>query len=82
MTGVPPGAVTLTFTGEGVSASVTLNNVNAGNEITVEHRPDLVTFFMSGYMDDAFGEDTSTFHVPVDCIQKSFSPKRAGGQGP
>jgi hypothetical protein len=56
--------------------------VNAGNEFTVEHRPDLVTFFMSGYMDDAFGEDTSTFHVPVDCIQKSFSPKRAGGQGP
>ena len=30
MTGVPPGTVTLTFTGEGVSASLTLNNVNAG----------------------------------------------------
>ena len=40
----------------------------------VEHRPDLVAFFMSGYMDDAFGEDTSTFPVPVDFIQKPFSP--------
>jgi len=28
MNGVPPGAVTLTFTGEGVSASLTLNNVD------------------------------------------------------
>ena len=38
MTGVPPGAVTLNFTGEGVSASITLNNVNAGDEIRVEVR--------------------------------------------
>ena len=36
MTGVPPGTVTLTFTGEGVSASLTLNNVNAGDEIRIE----------------------------------------------
>ena len=38
MNGVPPGAVTLTFTGEGVSASLTLNNVNAGDEIRIEVR--------------------------------------------
>jgi hypothetical protein len=38
MTGVPPGAVTLTFTGEGVSASITLNNVNVGDEIRIEVR--------------------------------------------
>jgi len=40
MNGVPPGAVTLTFTGEGVSASITLNNVNAGDEIRIEVRLD------------------------------------------
>ena len=38
MNGVPPGAVTLTFTGEGVSASLTLNNVNAGDEIRIDVR--------------------------------------------
>jgi hypothetical protein len=38
MTGVPPGNVTLTFTGEGVSASITLNNVQAGDEISIEVR--------------------------------------------
>jgi uncharacterized protein DUF5666 len=38
MTGVPPGAVTLTFTGEGVSASITLNNVNVGDEIRIDVR--------------------------------------------
>jgi Domain of unknown function (DUF5666) len=38
MNGVPPGTVTLTFTGEGVSASLTLNNVNAGDEIRIEVR--------------------------------------------
>jgi Domain of unknown function (DUF5666) len=38
MNGVPPGTVTLTFTGEGVSASITLNNVNAGDEIRIEVR--------------------------------------------
>jgi hypothetical protein len=38
MNGVPPGAVTLTFTGEGVSASITLNNVQAGDEIRIEVR--------------------------------------------
>ena len=38
MTGVPPGNVTLTFTGEGVSASITLNNVQAGDEIRIEVR--------------------------------------------
>ena len=38
MNGVPPGAVTLTFTGEGISASITLNNVSAGDEIRIEVR--------------------------------------------
>ena len=38
MNGVPPGTVTLTFTGEGVSASITLNNINAGDEIRIEVR--------------------------------------------
>jgi uncharacterized protein DUF5666 len=38
MTGVPPGNVTLTFTGEGISASITLNNVQAGDEIRIEVR--------------------------------------------
>jgi hypothetical protein len=38
MNGVPPGTVTLTFTGEGVSASITLNNVNAGDEIRIDVR--------------------------------------------
>ncbi len=38
MNGVPPGTVTLTFAGEGVSASITLNNVNAGDEIRIEVR--------------------------------------------
>ena len=36
MNGVSAGAVTLTFTGEGVSASLTLNNVNSGDEIRME----------------------------------------------
>ena len=36
MKGVLPGIVTLTFTGEGVSASLTLNHVNAGDEIRME----------------------------------------------
>jgi DNA-binding response OmpR family regulator len=40
----------------------------------VEQRPALVTLFMSGYMDDALGEDTSVLPVPVDFIQKPFSP--------
>jgi two-component system, cell cycle sensor histidine kinase and response regulator CckA len=40
----------------------------------VQQRPDLITLFMSGYMDDALGEDTSTLPVPVDFIQKPFSP--------
>src|SRR5262245_56129989 len=38
MDGVPPGTVTLTFAGEGVSASITLNNVAAGDEIRIEVR--------------------------------------------
>jgi hypothetical protein len=38
LTGVPPGAVTLTFTGNGVSASITLNNVDVGDEIRIEIR--------------------------------------------
>ena len=40
----------------------------------VEQRPDLITLFMSGYMDDALGEDTAMFPVPVDFIQKPFTP--------
>jgi two-component system, cell cycle sensor histidine kinase and response regulator CckA len=39
----------------------------------VEQRPGLVTLFMSGYLDDAVGE-TSAQLVPVDFIQKPFSP--------
>jgi two-component system, cell cycle sensor histidine kinase and response regulator CckA len=39
----------------------------------VEQRPDMVTLFMSGYMDDALGDD-ATLRVPVDFIQKPFSP--------
>lgn len=38
MNGVPPGTVTLNFAGDGVSASITLNNVNAGDEIRIEVR--------------------------------------------
>ena len=40
----------------------------------LEQRPELATLFMSGYMDDALGEETSTEHVPADFIQKPFSP--------
>ena len=40
----------------------------------VAERPDLITLFMSGYMDDALGLDTSALPVPVDFIQKPFSP--------
>jgi DNA-binding response OmpR family regulator len=39
----------------------------------VEQRPGLVTLFMSGYLDDALGE-TSGLPLPVDFIQKPFSP--------
>ncbi len=40
----------------------------------VEQRPEMVTLFMSGYMDDALGENTFALPVPVDFIQKPFSP--------
>ena len=40
----------------------------------IDQRPALATLFMSGYMDDALGDDTSSFQVPVDFIQKPFSP--------
>jgi two-component system, cell cycle sensor histidine kinase and response regulator CckA len=40
----------------------------------VAQRPALVTLFMSGYMDDALGEDASVLPVPVDFIHKPFSP--------
>jgi two-component system, cell cycle sensor histidine kinase and response regulator CckA len=40
----------------------------------VAERPGMPALFMSGYMDDALGEDVSTFRVPVDFIQKPFSP--------
>jgi CheY-like chemotaxis protein len=39
----------------------------------VAERPELVTLFMSGYTNDALGEDTAA-PVPVDFIQKPFSP--------
>jgi hypothetical protein len=38
LTGVPPGTVTLTFTGQNVSASITLNNVSIGDEIRIDVR--------------------------------------------
>jgi hypothetical protein len=38
LTGVPPGTVTITFTGNNVSASITLNDVNVGDEIRLEVR--------------------------------------------
>jgi DNA-binding response OmpR family regulator len=38
----------------------------------IEHRPEIATLFMSGY--EALGEDASSFPVPVDFIQKPFSP--------
>jgi hypothetical protein len=39
LNGVPPGTVTLTFTGDGgLSASITLNNVSAGDEIRIDVR--------------------------------------------
>jgi DNA-binding response OmpR family regulator len=37
-------------------------------------RPDMPTLFMSGYMEDALGEAASLLPVPVDFIQKPFSP--------
>jgi two-component system, cell cycle sensor histidine kinase and response regulator CckA len=37
-------------------------------------RPTLATLFMSGYMDDALGEDAAALPVPVEFIQKPFSP--------
>jgi two-component system, cell cycle sensor histidine kinase and response regulator CckA len=40
----------------------------------IEQRPALATLFMSGYTDDTLGDDTSSFRVPVDFIQKPFSP--------
>jgi DNA-binding NtrC family response regulator len=40
----------------------------------VAERPGLATLFMSGYMDDALGEETSSLPVPVDFIQKPFLP--------
>jgi two-component system cell cycle sensor histidine kinase/response regulator CckA len=40
----------------------------------VAQRPTLATLFMSGYIDDALGEDTSSLPVPVDFIQKPFAP--------
>ena len=39
----------------------------------VAERPGLATLFMSGYMDDALGEDTSSLPL-VDFIQKPFLP--------
>lgn len=41
----------------------------------VAARPGLTTLFMSGYMDDALGEDTASLPVLVDFIQKPFSPR-------
>ena len=38
LNGVPPGTVTITFTGNNISASITLNNVAVGDEIRIEVR--------------------------------------------
>jgi hypothetical protein len=38
LTGVPPGTVTMTFTGENISASITLNNVAIDDEIRIDIR--------------------------------------------
>jgi DNA-binding NtrC family response regulator len=38
-------------------------------------RPGLPTLFMSGYMDDALGDEMNPTIMPVDFIQKPFSPK-------
>ena len=40
----------------------------------VEQRPGLTTLFMSGYMDDTLGEDTTSSPVLVDFIHKPFLP--------
>jgi DNA-binding response OmpR family regulator len=40
----------------------------------VTARPGLTTLFMSGYMDDTLGEETSSLPVLVDFIQKPFLP--------
>lgn len=40
----------------------------------VQERPSLITLFMSGYMNDALGDDAAALPVPVDFIQKPFSP--------
>ena len=40
----------------------------------IEQRPALATLFMSGYIDDALREAASALSVPVDFIQKPFSP--------
>lgn len=40
----------------------------------VQERPSLITLFMSGYMNDALGDDALALPVPVDFIQKPFSP--------
>jgi DNA-binding response OmpR family regulator len=40
----------------------------------VAERPDMPTLFMSGYLDDALGEAAAMLPVPVDFIQKPFSP--------
>jgi|SRR5262245_51631244 len=40
----------------------------------VAERPGMPTLFMSGFMDDALGEADSMLPVPVDFIQKPFSP--------
>jgi two-component system, cell cycle sensor histidine kinase and response regulator CckA len=40
----------------------------------VAERPDMPTLFMSGYMDDALGAEASVLPVPVDFIEKPFTP--------
>ena len=37
-------------------------------------RPDTQTLFMSGYMDDTLGDDTTSLPVLVDFIHKPFLP--------
>ena len=40
----------------------------------VAERPGLTTLFMSGYMDDALGDDNTALPVLVDFIHKPFLP--------
>jgi two-component system cell cycle sensor histidine kinase/response regulator CckA len=50
-----------------------LHGPELATRLVADH-PNMPTLFMSGYMDDALGEAASMLPVPVDFIQKPFSP--------